>query len=103
MSEAVIVIAVLAVSTIAIKASGPVLLGGRDLPPRALAVLGLLAPALLAALTAVEGLSAEGGTLHVDARTAGVGAAALAVAMRAPMAVTIAIAAGVAAGLRALT
>ena len=102
MSDAWIVIAGLTVSTIAIKAAGPLLLGGRELPGWALGVMALLAPALLAALTAVEALGAEDGHLHVDARTAGVAAAGASVLARAPMIVTIAIAAGVAAALRAL-
>ena len=103
MSDAWIVIAGLAVSTVVIKAAGPLLLGGRELPDPALRVMALLAPALLAALTAVEAFGAEGGSLHVDARTAGVAAAGASVLARAPMAVTIALAAGVAAALRAVT
>jgi branched-subunit amino acid transport protein len=102
MSDAWLVIAGLAAATIAIKASGPLLVGGRALPAWALAILGLVAPALLAALTAVEALGAEHGSLHVDARTAGVAAAGAAVAVRAPMIVSIGLAAVVAAGLRAV-
>jgi branched-subunit amino acid transport protein len=101
-STAALVIAALTVTTVAIKATGPLLLGGRDLPAPVHSVLALLAPALLAALTAVEAFGAEGGTLRIDARTAGVGAAAAAVAARQPMAVTIVLAAAVAAGVRAL-
>jgi branched-subunit amino acid transport protein len=98
-----IVIAGLTVSTVAIKATGPLALGGRELPDWALRVMALLAPALLAALTAVEALGAEDGSLHLDARTAGVAAGGAAVVARAPMIVTIAVAAVVAAALRALT
>jgi branched-subunit amino acid transport protein len=101
-TSAWIVIAGLTVSTIAIKATGPLLLGGRDLPGWALGVMALLAPALLAALTAVEALGAEDGTLSVDARTAGVAAAGASALARAPMVVTIGVAAGVAAAVRAL-
>jgi branched chain amino acid efflux pump len=97
-----IVIAGLAVTGVAIKAAGPLLLGGRELPRWALAMMALVAPALLAALTALEALGAEGGSLHVDARTAGVGAAGVAVALRAPMVATLVLAAAVAAGIRAL-
>ena len=48
-------IAALAVgaATITIKATGPVLLAGRELPPRVLAVVELLAPALLDELRAL--------------------------------------------------
>ena len=103
MAEAWIVIAGLTVATVAIKAAGPLLLGGRDLPPWALSVMALRAPALLAALTAVEALGAEDGHLHVEARTAGVAAAGASVLARAPMVVTIALAAGVAAAIRAIS
>jgi hypothetical protein len=65
--------------------------------------MALLAPALLAALTAVDALGAEHGSLRVDARTAGVAVAGASVVLRAPMVVTIGLAAGVAAGVRALT
>ena len=36
--------------TVAIKAFGPVVMGGRELPPRLGGVIMLMAPALLAAL-----------------------------------------------------
>jgi branched-subunit amino acid transport protein len=96
------VIAALAVATFAIKAAGPVAVGGRELPRWAMPVLALVAPALLAALTLVETLGADHGTFHVDARTAGVAVAGVAAWRRAPLVVTLALAAGVAAALRAL-
>jgi hypothetical protein len=43
MSEAWIVVALVGVSTIAFKAAGPVLIGRRELPPRAQSIVGLLA------------------------------------------------------------
>ena len=43
-------IAAVAVASAAIKAAGPVLIGGRPLPALAGRVIALLAPALLAAL-----------------------------------------------------
>ena len=43
-------VAALGCGTIALKAAGPVLLGGRPLPRRVMDVVELLAPALLAAL-----------------------------------------------------
>jgi uncharacterized membrane protein len=102
MTETWVVIAVLTVATVAIKASGPVLLGGRELSARAAAVIGLLAPALLAALVVVETFATES-ELTVDARAAGVTAAGGSyLATRSP-AVAIAAAALVAGGLRALT
>ncbi|HKP90760.1 MAG TPA: AzlD domain-containing protein [Thermoleophilaceae bacterium] len=102
MTDAWIVIGVLAVTTFAIKAAGPLAVGGRELPAWAMPVLGLVAPALLAALTLVEAFSAEEGSFHVDARTAGVAVAAVAAARRAPLVLTLALAAGTAAALRAL-
>ena len=90
-----IVIAV-GLGTMAIKAAGPVLLGGRPLPRRVKSVVALLAPALLAALVATATLG-EGQSLVVDARIVGVGAAAVALALRAPMLAVVLIAATAAA------
>ncbi len=100
MSTAWILVAAVGAATVALKAAGPVLLGARPLPGRAAAVVGLLAPALLAALVAVQTL-ADGAALRVDARVAGVAAAALALALRAPLLAVLASAAAVAAGARA--
>ena len=79
MSEVWITIAVLTVATAAIRACGPLLVGGRELPAAAMSVIALVAPALLAALVVVQTLGApEGGSYELDARIAGVGAAAIA-------------------------
>ena len=81
MTEVWVTIAVLAVATALIRASGPVLLGGRELPPRMLDVIALRAPALLAALVVVETFRAPaGGELELDARVLGVGAAGVVLA-----------------------
>ena len=81
MTEVWVTIAVLIVTTALIRASGPVLLGGRELPPSVLRVIALLAPALLAALVAVETVGAPaGGAYELDARVIGVGAGAIALA-----------------------
>lgn len=80
------------VGTIAIKAAGPVLLGGRPLPQRVQRVVAMLAPALLAALVATAAL-ASGQQLVLDARVIGLGAAAVALLMRAPILVVVVIAA----------
>jgi uncharacterized membrane protein len=80
------------VASAAIKAVGPVLAGGRELPPRANAVLALLTPALLAALV-VTGTFGEGGRLTIDEKALGVGAAAIVVALRAPVLLAVVIAA----------
>jgi uncharacterized membrane protein len=97
-----VTIAGLVVVTVAIKAAGPVLVGGRELHPGAYAVIGLLAPALLTALILTDTF-ASGQDLTVDARAAGLGCAAVAVALRAPLVVTVLVAAAGAAGVRALT
>jgi len=103
MSEVWLTIAVLTVATAAIRAAGPVLVGGRALPPPVMAVIGLLAPALLAALVMVETFgAAAGGALELDARIAGVAAAAAAIAMRASLLPAVALAAIATAALRAL-
>jgi hypothetical protein len=96
-------IAVIAVgfATIALKGAGTVVLAGRPLPRRAAVVMPLLAPCLLAALVVGQTL-ADGRALVVDARVAGVAAAAVALALRAPLLVVLGCAAGVAAVARAL-
>lgn len=93
-----IVLAV-ALGTIVIKASGPVLLGGRPLPPRVQGVVALLAPALLAALVATTAFG-SGQQLVVDARAAGLAVAAIAIALRAPVLLVVVLAAAVAAVIR---
>ncbi|MEV5844948.1 AzlD domain-containing protein [Streptomyces sp. NPDC051985] len=62
----------------------------------------LLPVALLAALTAQQTF-ADGHTLVLDARAAGLGAAAVALVLRAPFLVVVGVAVVVTAGLRALT
>ena len=87
--------------TIALKSAGPVLLGGRALPPVATRLLAMLAPALLAALV-VTNAFATGRHLVVDARAAGLAAAGAAIALRAPLIVVVVVAAAVTALVRAL-
>ena len=89
------------VATIAIKGAGPLLLGGKPLPPRLGRVIGLLAPALLAALVAISTFGADR-ALVLDERALGVGAAAVAVAFKAPPLVVVIVAAAVTAAVRAL-
>jgi len=102
MTETWAVIAVLTLATVAIKASGPLVLGGRELSSRAVAVIGLLAPALLAALVVVETFASES-DLTIDARAAGVAAAGGSYAATGSPTVAIASAALAAGGLRALS
>ena len=78
MTEIWVTIAALAVATALIRASGPLLLGGRELPSAVQGVIALLTPALLAALVVVETLGEPaGGELVVDERVLGVGAAGI--------------------------
>jgi branched-subunit amino acid transport protein len=101
-SAAWIAVLVVGAATIAIKAAGPVLAGERELPVGASRVLGLLAPALLAALVATQAFASEE-SLVLAERGAGLAVAAVAVLLRAPLLVVVVLAAATAAGLRALT
>jgi branched-subunit amino acid transport protein len=71
-------------ATFAIKAAGPLLLGGRELPPRLQGMLDHLPPALLAALIVTQALGDER-RLTLDPRLLGLAAAAVALAVRAPV------------------
>jgi branched-subunit amino acid transport protein len=102
MTDVWIAIGVLTVVCFAIKAAGPVALGGRDLPPAAERLIVLLPAALLSALVVVQTF-ASGRELVLDARVAGVAAAIVAIALRASVLVVLLVAALTAAGLRALT
>jgi len=96
-----IAVAVVGAGTIALKGLGPALLGTRRLPERMATLVGLLAPTLLAALVVTQTLGSSDG-LSVDARLVGVGAAVLALALRAPLIVVVALAAVATAVTRAL-
>ena len=102
MSTAWIAIILLAAGTVAIKAVGPVTLGGEALPPRLEGVVARLAPSLLAALVVVDTFGTTERTLVIDETAAGLAAAAVALALRLPMFAVVVIAAVVTAGLRAL-
>jgi uncharacterized membrane protein len=87
--------------TVLIKGSGPLLVGHRELPEWSRGVVALLAPSLLTALVVVETVAGDG-EIVLDARLVGMGAAALALALRVPMLPVILIAVLVTAGARAL-
>jgi branched-subunit amino acid transport protein len=95
-------IAALTVVNIGIKAAGPVALGGRRLPRRALAVIRLVAPALLAALVVYETLAGPSRGIHADARVIGLAAAAVALAVRLPLIAVLVAAMAATAAARAL-
>jgi uncharacterized membrane protein len=101
MTDAWVIVAAIGAGTMAIKATGPVLLGGRALPSRVQAVVAMLAPALLAALVATATFG-SGQQLTLDARVIGLGAAVIALALRAPILLVVALAAAAAAVARLL-
>ena len=92
MSALWVSIVAVTLASAALRAAGPILAGGRELPKRANAVLTLLTPTLLAALV-VTGTLGEGGHLTIDGKALGVAAAAIAVALRAPVIVAVVLAA----------
>ena len=94
-----LVIAVVGLATMLFKASGPVLLARRELPPRVTALVEVLAPAMLAALVVTQAVGGDR-ELVFDERLAGVAAGGVAVALRAPLLVVMATAAVVAAVIR---
>jgi uncharacterized membrane protein len=96
-----VVIVAVALASAALKAVGPVLVGGRELPPRAIAVVALLAPALLAALVVSETFG-EDRHLVLDERVVGVAVAAVALALRGPVLLVVILAAATTALIRAL-
>ena len=77
------------------------MLGDRTLPPRARAVVGLVAPVLLSALIVVELAGADWQGLDLD-KIVGVGVAGVAWALRAPLLVAVLLGALATAGLRAV-
>ncbi len=94
MSAAWATVLIVSAATIAIKAAGPVALGGRELPERLAGVIALLAPALLAALVVVQAFGGDR-RLELDERAFGLAAAAIAAACRAPVLAVVVVAAAV--------
>jgi branched-subunit amino acid transport protein len=84
MSDAWLTVLLIGAFTIAFRASGPVLLGGRELPARLTDAFELLAPSLLAALVVTQAVGGDG-EVAVDERLVGVGVAAVAIRLRAPL------------------
>ena len=96
------IVLIVGAATVALKGLAPVLLGDRELPAPVARVNGALAPALLAALVAVQTVG-DGASLTLDPRVAGVAAAVVALLLRAPLLVVLISSAGVAAAVNALT
>jgi branched-subunit amino acid transport protein len=93
-------VAIVGVATIAIKSSGALLVHGRELPERLGSVIALLAPAMLAALVVTNTFGGDH-RLVLDPRAAGLAAAAVPLALRAPLLVVVLTAAATAAVVRA--
>jgi branched-subunit amino acid transport protein len=94
-----IVVGVVGAATIAFKAAGPVLIGRRELPPTIQSLVDLLAPVMLIALVVTQTFGGNE-EITIDARVAGVGAAIVAIWLRAHVIVAMAVAAAVTAGVR---
>jgi hypothetical protein len=97
-----IAIAATALGCYAVKLAGLLVPAGVLERPLVRRLAALLPVALLAALTAQQTF-ADGRTLVLDARAAGLAAAAVALLLRAPFLVVVGAAVVVTAGLRALT
>ena len=102
MSAVWVCVLVVGLATVALKATGPVLASGRQLPAGAARAVDLLAPALLAALVASQAFASDQ-ELVLDERAAGLLAAGVAIVLRAPLLVVVLVAAATAAGLRAIS
>lgn len=96
-----IAVAVTAVGCYAVKLGGLLVPAGVLERPLVRRLAALLPVALLAALTAQQTF-ADGHTLVLDARAAGLGAAAVALVLRAPFLLVVAAAVVVTAGVRAM-
>ena len=86
-----VTIVAVALASAAIRAFGPILVGGRELPQSANAVIALLAPALLAALVVTQTFG-EDGRLVLDEKAIGVAVAAGALTLRAPVLLAVVLA-----------
>lgn len=84
MSDVWIAVALVGAATVALKSVGPVLLGGRPLPDHLSGVVALLAPAVLAALVVTQLVGGDR-EIVLDARLVGLGAAVVALLLRAPL------------------
>ncbi len=102
MSDATIVLVVLAAGTFLLKSAGPLLLGGRRLPTAVQAVVDLLPAALLASLAVVSTLG-DGRTVVLDARVVGLVVAGVALWRRAPFVLVIVLASAATAVTRFVT
>ncbi|MGH9272048.1 MAG: AzlD domain-containing protein [Ilumatobacteraceae bacterium] len=93
MTDVWLAIAIGAVIAFVLKAAGPALLGGRELPRLARRFVTVLPSAVLAAIVVVQTF-ADGKSLTFDARAAGFAVAGLALWRRAPLLIVLVLAAG---------
>ncbi len=84
------------------KSAGPLVMGGRRLPP-ALEQLAALVPAPLLAALVLTSTMVVSGRFVIDTRLAGLAVAAVALRLRANFIVVVLVAAGTTAAVRALT
>ena len=101
MGDVWLVVAVVGAATIMLKTAGPLLIGGRSLPPRVASVVELLGPAVLSALVVTQMVGGNH-RLVFDARLAGLAAAVISIRLRAPILVTVVVAAATTALWRAV-
>ena len=94
-----LVVLVVGALSVVFKASGPVFLGRRELPPRISSVVALIGPVMLTALVVTQTLGGDE-EIVLDARVPGVAAAAIAIWRGAPIVAAMAVAATVSALLR---
>jgi branched-subunit amino acid transport protein len=97
-----VVVLVVGALTILSKAAGPVFIGRRPLPPRLVALVDVLAPAMLASLVVTQAVGGDR-ELVFDERLLGLMAAVVAIRLRAPLLAVLVAAAATAAVVRLLT
>lgn len=102
MSSTVIVLVGLSLGTYALKSAGPLLLGGRRLPPLVERVANRMPAALLAALVVVSAIG-DGRTVVLDERVVGVLVAAVTLRLRVPFVFVVVAAVAATAAARAIT
>ena len=90
------------IATVLIKAAGPVMLGGRALPPVVLRVIACMAPALLAALVVTSALT-DGQSFRVGAEAVGMLAGGAVLWRGRSLVLAVLVAMAVTAALRALS
>lgn len=102
MSTTVVVLVGLSIGTYALKSAGPLLLGGRRLPPVVERIANRMPAALLAALVVVSAIG-DGRDVVLDERIVGVLAAAVALRLRVPFVAVVVAAVAATAAARAIT